>query len=318
LEEFVSSVLLWSGFIALIVALIAIDLGAHRNQHTAMPTRSALIWSAVWIGVALAFGVFVWAHRGADDAIAYYTGYLIEKSLSVDNLFVFLLVFRQFGVPAGEQHRVLTWGIFGALIFRAALIVAGIDLIHRFHFVMYIFGAFLLYTGIRTMLPSKAKPPVAEQWIVKLFRRLVPIEPTFDGGRFFTRRNGRRAGTLLLLVLFVIEVSDIFFAVDSIPAIFAISDDPFIVFSSNILALLGLRALYFAVSDLLERLRFLHYGLGAILIVVGLKMGLADVIKISPLISLVVTVGILAVTIGASLLLRGDKPLEREVTEVMP
>ncbi|MDB4966165.1 MAG: TerC family protein [Myxococcales bacterium] len=298
-----SSVLLWSGFIVLVLGLIAIDLGVHRNQHAAMPPRSALAWSALWIGVALAFGLFVWAHRGSDDAIAYYTGYIIEKSLSIDNLFIFLLVFRQFGVPTGEQHRVLTWGIFGALVFRALLIVAGIDLIHRFHFVMYIFGAFLLYTGIRTLWPSKKKAttPIEEQLVVRLFRRIVPIEPTFDGGRFFTRKSGRRAGTLLLLVLFVIEMSDIFFAVDSIPAILAISDDPFIVFSSNILALLGLRALYFAVSDLLGRLRYLHYGLGAILIVIGLKMGLADVVKISPLISLAVTVGILALTIGASL-----------------
>ncbi|MCU1279829.1 MAG: Integral rane protein TerC [bacterium] len=306
---------MWSGFIAVVVALIAVDLLAHRHSDRGLTPRRALLWSALWIGVAIAFGGFVWAQRGADDAAAFFTGYVIEKSLSIDNLFVFLLLFREFRVPVGQQHRVLTWGIFGALVFRAVLIVVGIDLIHHVHAVLYAFGAFLLYTGVRTMLPSKEARAVGDGWVVRLFRQFVPLAPVYEGGRFFVRRDGKRVGTLLLLVLLVIEVSDIFFAVDSIPAIFAISDDPFIVFSSNILAVLGLRALYFATVDLLGRLRFLHFGLGTILVVVGAKMITADLVTVSPLISLAVTLGILAVTIIASLLAPAPAPVRRPAGE---
>jgi tellurite resistance protein TerC len=299
-----NTALLWSAFVGLVLVLVALDLGVHRNRHAALPPRQALAWSALWIGVAVAFGGFVYAIRGGDAAIAFYTGYVLEKSLSVDNLFVFLLLFRHFRVPPGEQHRVLTWGILGALLFRALLIFGGIELIHHYHFVIYAFAAFLVFTGVRTIMqPAAQEAPIEEGRLVRVLRRILPLAPVYDGGRFFTVHNGRRVGTMLLLVLAVVETTDIFFAVDSIPAIFAVTDDPFIVFSSNILAILGLRALYFALADLLDRLRYLRYGLGTILILVGAKMSLSDLVHVPVLLSLAATLVILGVTIAASLLI---------------
>src|SRR5262249_9830844 len=199
----------------------------------------------------------VWWLRGGEAAVQFYTGWLLEKSLSVDNLFLFLLIFARYRVPVAEQHRVLTWGVLGAIVLRTVLILAGIELIRAWHAVMYIFAAFLVWTGVRTLTVHDAGE-AGEGRFVRLVRRVVPLVPRSEGGRFFTRENGRRVGTLLLLVLIVVELSDVVFATDSLPAIFAITDDPFIIFTSNILAILGLRALFFAVGDLLRRLRYLR------------------------------------------------------------
>ncbi len=240
--------LVWAAFILVIVILVAADLGLAHRKHTPPSPAQAAGWSLFWILLSVAFGLGVLVVRGEDDAEAFFTGYLLEKSLSVDNLFVFLLIFQRMRVPDGEQRRVLTWGILGALALRAVMIFAGIGILHAWHPVVYVFGAFLIYTAVRT-----------------------------------------------------IEASDVLFAVDSVPAILAITDDPFIVFSSNILAILGLRALFFVVVRLIERLRYLRYGLAAILALVGAKMLLADVVHVPPLVALALTVAVLAVTIVASL-----------------
>jgi tellurite resistance protein TerC len=295
---------LWVGFSVLVIGLIALDLVVSRNRHEAMPIKTALAWSAFWIGISLAFGAGVWWVRGSEQGIQFFTGYLLEKSLSVDNLFVFLIIFQQFRVPAGEQHRVLTWGILGALVLRGLMIFAGVELIQHYHWVLYVFGGFLVYTGARTLFHKREEGPqsLEKGRMVRFLERVLPFVPRYEGGRFLTHENGKRTGTLLLLVLVVIEATDLIFAVDSIPAILAITDDPFIVFSSNVLAILGLRALFFAVAALLERLRYLQLGLGFILILIGAKMLVADLVSIPALISFAVTMGVLAVTVIASLL----------------
>jgi TerC family integral membrane protein len=294
----------WAGFVLLIGAMIAVDLGASHRRHTSMSMRRALVWSAIWVAVSVAFGFFIWMTRGGAAAAQFFTGYVLEKSLSVDNLFVFLLVFAQFRVPSGEQHRVLTWGILGAVLLRGAMILGGIKLLHAFHPLAYVLGALLLWTGIRTFLqrPDRLdQPALSERRLTRFLRRVVPFVPRYDGGRFFTHESGRRVGTMLLFVLVVVECLDALFAIDSIPAIFAVTDDPFLVFSSNILAVLGLRALFFVVADLLRRLRYLHYGLGLILALMGAKLCLADVVRIDPIWSLAGTVAVLGSTIAASL-----------------
>jgi TerC family integral membrane protein len=302
---------LWLAFVGLIVALVAVDLGVSRRRHAAMSVHTALVWSGFWIALSIGFGLVIWPLRGSQAAVQFFTGYLIEKSLSVDNLFVFFLIFSQLRVPAAQQHRVLTWGILGALLMRAVMIFAGFELIRHYHFVIYLFGGFLVLTGVRTLFkPSVAtEKPVTDRLSIRILRRLVPFVPRYDGAHFFTRDNGRRVGTMLLLALLVVEITDAIFAVDSIPAIFAVTSDPFIVFSSNILAILGLRALFFALAGLLSRLRYLHFGLGAILVLIGAKMCLSDVISISPLSSLIVTVLILTVTILASWARRSPRQL---------
>ena len=294
----------WAAFVLLIVAMIAVDLGASHRRHISMSMRRALVWSAIWVAVSVAFGFFIWITRGGAAAAQFFTGYVLEKSLSVDNLFVFLLVFAQFRVPSGEQHRVLTWGILGAVLLRGAMILGGIKLLHAFHPLAYVLGALLLWTGIRTFLqrPDRLdQPALSERRLTRFLRRVVPFVPRYEGGRFFTQESGRRVGTMLLFVLVVVECLDALFAVDSIPAIFAVTDDPFLVFSSNILAVLGLRALFFVVADLLRRLRYLHYGLGLILALMGAKLCLADVVHIDPIWSLAGTVAVLGITIAVSL-----------------
>jgi tellurite resistance protein TerC len=270
-----------------------------------MPVSRALAWSAFWVGLSVAFGFGVWAWRGGTPAAEFFTGYLLEKSLSVDNLFVFMIIFRHFQVPEGLQHRVLRWGIIGAVVLRALMIFIGIELINLSHAVLYVFGGFLIVTGLRTLWhrDEEKEEAFAEKAALRLARRVLPLVPRFDGERFFTRENGKRVGTVLLLTLFTIEISDVIFAVDSIPAIFAVTTDPFIVFSSNILAILGLRALYFALAGMLKRLRYLHFGLGAILILIGVKMCLSDLVHLPAVVSLAITVIILAVTVAASLLM---------------
>ncbi len=292
----------WGGFLALVLALLALDLGVlNRKDHVIRP-REALGWSALWIGIGLAFGAFVWARHGADSGLEYLTGYVIEKSLSVDNLFVFVVVFGSLGIPALYQHRVLFWGIVSALVLRGAMIAGGAALLHRFHGVIYVFGAFLVVTGVKLFLAREAEPHPERSAAFRALRRVVPGTPRFDGHRFFTREGGRRVATPLFFALAVIEVTDVVFAVDSIPAIFAVTEDPFIVFTSNVFAILGLRSLYFVLASSLERFVYLKPSLAAILVFVGAKMALGGVVKIHPAVSLAVVVGILAAGVGASIL----------------
>jgi tellurite resistance protein TerC len=274
---------MWIGFLVLIGALLALDLGVfHRRRHAVGP-REALVWSCVWIGLALLFNLGVWRVYGHDAGLEFLTGYLVEKALSVDNLFVFLVIFSHFRVPDEDQHRILFWGILGAIVLRAAFILAGAALIARFHVVLYLLGAFLIVTGVRLIARKDHEIDPERSWVVRLFRRVAPSAPMW------------------LLVLAVVEATDVMFAVDSIPAIFAITTDPFIVFTSNIFAILGLRSLFFLLHGALRRLERLKLGLGAILIFVGVKMTIADVYRIPVGVSLGVIAGLLLLSVVASL-----------------
>lgn len=300
-------ILPWAVFLAFVAGMLALDLGVfHRSAHE-VSRREALAWSAVWIGLAILFNIGVYIFQGSDKGLEWTTGYLIEKSLSVDNVFVFLLIFSMFAVPAQYQHRVLFWGIVGALFMRAVLILVGAVLLDSAHFVIYIFGGFLILTGVKFLRDKGDHAPSLERnWLVRLARRVRPVTEAYEGQKFFVRRNGVVLLTPLFLVLLLIESTDLVFAVDSIPAIFAVTDDPFIVFTSNIFAILGLRALYFVLSGYLSGLAYLKPALAAILVFVGTKMVLADVYKIDPLVSLVVIGLILAGAVIASLLVQRE------------
>jgi tellurite resistance protein TerC len=306
----------WGAFLAFVAAMLALDLGVfHRDAHE-VSRREALAWSAVWIGLAVAFNIGVYLVQGSDKGLEWTTGYLIEKSLSVDNVFVFLLIFSMFAVPARYQHRVLFWGIVGALIMRAILILIGAALLDAAHFVIYIFGGFLILTGIKFLRDKGGHVPSLERnWLVRIARRVRPVTEGYEGQRFFVRRDGLLYLTPLFLVLLLIESTDLVFAVDSIPAIFAVTEDPFIVFTSNIFAILGLRALYFVLSGYLSGLAYLKPALAAVLVFVGTKMVLADVYKLDPLVSLAAVGLILGVPIVASLVVQregGGAGLPRE------
>ncbi|MFZ0412081.1 MAG: TerC family protein [Candidatus Acidiferrales bacterium] len=291
----------WLLFILLLAALLALDLGVfHRKSHR-IGMKEALAESAAWIGVSLVFGAYVYWWRGPQAGTEFLTGYLVEKSLSVDNIFVFLLIFEAFAVPAKSQHRVLYYGVVGALVMRAVFVVAGVELLAAFHAVMYVFGALLVVTAVRMLLPARRASPPEKNWMVRLARRVLPVADNFDGDHFWVKEGGRWLGTPLLLALVSVEVMDIVFAIDSVPAVLAITKDAFIVYSSNAFAILGLRALYFALAGLLPRLRFLHQGLAAILLFVGAKMILSERVDLPDFVSLGVVAGILAVTTAASL-----------------
>lgn len=293
---------LWIGFTLLVLGLLALDLGVfHRKAH-AVGVREALGWTVVWICVALAFNVGVHLWFGADRGLEFLTGYLIEKALSVDNLFVFLVIFSYFAVPATLQHRVLFWGILGALVMRALFIVAGTALLQSFHWVTYVFGGFLVVTGIKLLVQRESEVHPERNPLFRLFRRLVPSVADYQGGRFLVVQAGRWFATPLLLVLVAIEASDIVFAVDSIPAIFAVTSDPFIVYTSNIFAILGLRSLYFALAGMMGRLHYLKVGLSLVLAFVGTKMLIAGAYKVPIAISLAVVATLLAGTVAISLL----------------
>jgi tellurite resistance protein TerC len=290
----------WVAFLALIAALLFIDLGIlHRRAH-AIGRREALIMSAMWISLALIFNAGVFIFRGTEDGIEWLTGYVVEESLSIDNVFVFLLIFSTFGVPAKYQHRVLFWGIFGAIVMRAILIGFAGVLVHSFHFVIYIFGAFLILTGIRFLRSEEEVPSLDSNPLVRVARRFFPVTNEYDGQKLFTRHRGKLMATPLLLVLLLIESSDLVFAVDSVPAIYAITHDPFIVYTSNIFAILGLRSIYFVLAGYLAGMKYLKPGLAAVLVFVGTKMLLADLYHIPPLASLLVILAILSVAFGAS------------------
>jgi tellurite resistance protein TerC len=300
----------WAGFVAFIVMMLALDLGVfHRKSH-AVKVREAVAWCAVWGALAMAFNGFVlWQHGPADGA-QWFAGYLVELGLSVDNVFVFIIVFSYFRVAPEHQHRVLFWGIVGAALMRAVFILVGIELINRFEWVLIFFGVFLIYTGIRLALPKKGHDVAPEKNIaVRLFRRFFPVSPGYDGSRFFTRIDGRRAATPLFMVLLVIETTDVIFAIDSIPAVLGITKNGFVAFTSNIFAILGLRSMYFALSGVMNLFRFLSLGLAFILAFIGAKMiaASADWFHVSIGWSLGVIGGALALSVVASLLFPGKE-----------
>jgi tellurite resistance protein TerC len=299
-----ASVAPWALFLVFVAGMLALDLGVfHKHAHV-VSRREALLWSAVWMGLALLFNAGVYFVLGAEAGVEWTTGYLIEKSLSVDNVFIFLLIFATFAVPAQYQHRVLFWGIVGAVLTRGVLILVGAALLSAFHAVVYIFGAFLIITGLKFLRSTEDAPTLERNLLVRLATRLMPTTTSYEGQRFFVRRAGVLTMTPLFLVLLLIESTDVIFAVDSIPAIYAITGDPFIVFTSNIFAILGLRALYFVLSGYLAELRYLKPALAAVLVFVGGKMLLADVSTIPAPASLAVVVGILGIAIAASLLVQ--------------
>jgi tellurite resistance protein TerC len=289
--------------IAIVVALV-LDLGVfHRKAHT-VQLKEALIESAAWISIALLFNLWLYFSRGPLAGVEFFTAYLVEKSLSVDNIFVFLLIFQAFKIPPKSQHRVLYFGIAGALVLRAVFVLAGITLLQAFHPIMYFFGAILLFTGLKMLFPRKRALRPENNWMVRIARRMIPVVHDYEGQQFLVRKSGRWKATPLFLALVAVEAMDIIFAVDSVPAVLAITRDTFIVYSSNVFAILGLRALYFALADILPRFRFLHQGLAAIIIFVGTKMILSEHFPISAVTSLIVIAVVLGVTIAASLVFR--------------
>ncbi len=301
---------LWIGFLAFVLAMLVLDLGVFQRKAHAISVREALIWTGVWIALALLFNLGVYHWFGAEHALEFLSGYVIEKALSVDNIFVFIVVFSVFAVPAKFQPRVLMWGILGALVLRAVFIVLGAALLHRFHWVSYFFGAFLVFTGAKLLFQREGEVHPERNPLFRLFRRLVRSVGDYREGHFVVVENGKRYATPLLLVLVAIETTDIVFAVDSIPAIFAITTDPFIVFTSNIFAILGLRALYFALAGMMGRFHYLKIGLSIVLAFVGAKMLIAGVYKVPIVVSLLIIASVLVVSVVASLFRPPAKPTD--------
>jgi tellurite resistance protein TerC len=295
---------MWGAFLAFILLMLAFDLFVlHRDAHE-VSFKEAGIWSAVWIALGLSFGALIWAWQGPELAGEYYAGYLIEKSLSVDNVFVFALVFSYFAVPKMYQHRVLFWGVLGALVFRAIFIAAGAALLERFHWMIFVFGAFLILTGIRMFMTRDSHMDPGKNPVLRVMRTVVPITDDYVGQKMLLRRGAKLVATPLLAVLVVIETTDIIFAVDSIPAIFAVTDEPFIVFTSNAFAILGLRALYFLLAGMMDRFVYLKAGLAAVLVFVGAKMLLTDVWHMPIWVSL----SVITLLIGGSVILSLLRP----------
>lgn len=296
------SIFVWIGFLIFVLIMLAIDLGVfHRKAHE-VKIKEALIWSAVWISLALIFNYGVYHYLGKAKAMEFLTGYVIEKSLSIDNLFVFIMVFAYFNIDTKYQHKILFWGILGALIMRAIFIFAGVALINKFHWIIYVFGAFLVFTGGKMMTNKEEKIEPEKNPLVRLFKRYFPVTDKLHGSRFFVRVNGKLLATPLFIVLLVVEFTDLIFAVDSIPAVLAISHDTFIIFTSNVFAILGLRALYFALAGITKYFYYLKYGLSIILVFVGIKMLIVDIYKMPVAYSLLVISSILALSIIVSLL----------------
>lgn len=308
---------LWLGFLILVFILLALDLGVFHKKDEAISTKAALLWTGFWILLSLVFNVFIYfayeyhwlgiglhiGHNvgGSEAALKYFTGYIIEKSLSLDNIFVIAMIFAYFRVPDIYQHRVLFWGILGALLMRGIMIAAGAALIERFDWMIYVFGGVLIITALKMLLSKNEEIHPDDNPLVKLARKLYPVTGTYDGHHFFTKLNGRKAITPLFLVLLVIESTDVIFAVDSIPAIFAITTDPYIVFTSNVFAILGLRSLYFALAAMMNKFRYLKVSIVVVLIYVGIKMLISEIYHIPTLVSLGVIIIILTLGIGLSI-----------------
>ncbi len=308
------SIWAWVALLVIVLVMLAIDLFMHKSAHV-IAVKEAAIWSGIWVGVSVIVGIIIWFYYGSEFGLQFFTGYMIEKSLSVDNVFVWALIFSFFAVPPRYQHRVLFYGVLGALVFRAIFIAAGAAMIASASWVLYIFGAFLVFTGIKMLLQRDDHFDVGESKTLKVFRKFVMSTDDFDGQKFFTRRNGVLLATPLLAVLVVVEVTDIIFAVDSIPAIFAVTQEPFLVFSSNALAILGLRAMYFLLADLIHRFIYLKLGLSLVLIWVGVKMIVGHAFfDIPTVISLGVVIALIAGSVIASLIAtKGSEP--HEVTQ---
>lgn len=305
------SIWLWVGFNVFVLFLLALDLGVfHRKAH-AVSFKEALTWSIVWITLSLLFNLVIYlywdvmmpnsSYTNSEAALAFLTGYLIEKSLSVDNIFVFILIFSYFAVPDKYQHRVLFWGILGALMMRGILIAVGAALLEQFTWIIYVFGAFLIYTGIRMARHQDEELKPDQNPVVKFFRRFMPVTENFEEDKFFVRRAGRLFATPLFLILLVVESTDLVFAVDSIPAIFAVTRDPFIVYTSNVCAILGLRALYFLLANVMHQFQYLKLGLSVVLTFIGIKMVITDLYHIPVGVSLAVVASVLTISILASL-----------------
>ena len=305
-----STILLWVVFNIFILGMLALDLGVYHRKAHAVSLKEAAIWSAVWISLALVFNLGIYLFKGPEAALEYFAAYLLEKSLSVDNIFVFLMIFTYFAVPAAYQHRVLFWGILGALIMRAIFIAAGLTLLHYFHWIIYVFGALLIFTGWKMLTQHEISVHPEKNPLLRLLRRRMPITDTFEGQRFFIKRQGQRFATPLLVVLAVIETTDLVFAVDSIPAVIAITRDPFIVYTSNVFAILGLRALYFLLAGVMDLFHYLRHGLGVVLVFVGIKMMISNAYKIPIAVSLGVIGAVLTVAVVASLI-RNRNPVRR-------
>lgn len=302
-----NNIMLWSVFTLVIVTMLLLDLGIFHKKAHSVNFKESLIWTIVWITLAMLFGVGIYFFYGHQKALEYVTGYLLEKSLSVDNIFVFVMIFTYFKVPKIYQHKVLFWGVLSAVILRGIFIAAGIALIEQFSVVIYIFGAFLIFTGIKMFFKKDDDIHPENNPVLKMVKKLFRITHEYEEGNFFTRKKGLLYATPLFVVLIFVEMSDILFAVDSIPAVLGITTDPLVVFTSNIFAILGLRSLYFMVSGVMDLFHFLHYGLAVVLAFVGMKMVIADYYHISILVSLSFILCTIIVSIILSLLIKKSK-----------
>lgn len=320
---------MWLGFIGLVSVVLALDLGVFNKEAHRVSSKEALLWTCLWVSLAVGFAGVVWYFYGFEKATEFMTGYLVEESLSVDNLFVFVLVFRHFRVEERYQHRILFWGVLGAVVMRAIFIFAGVALIQKFHWIIYLFGAFLIYSGLKLLFEKDGEEEteeVAESMAVRLVKRFFAISKNYDGQKFFTIENGKRVATPLFLVLIVVEITDLIFAVDSIPAVLAVSKDPFIVFTSNIFAIMGLRSLYFLLADVIDKFVFLKKGISFILTFVGVKMLFPEIsrwitgesLSIPSPISLVVIASVLFLSIVISLLVAPKDLKKEEKQEIVP
>lgn len=299
--------LFWILFNLFVLSMLALDLGVLNRRSRPISLTKALSWSALWIALAAAFAVLLFFWQGRPQALQFVAGYVIELSLSVDNLFVFLVIFRYFNVPEGHQHKTLSWGILGALLMRGLFIAAGVGLISRFSWITYGFGALLVYSGIKLLKQGERQIHPEKNFVLRLFRRVLPVTQDYVSGQFFTRRE-RLYATPLLVVLLIIETTDVLFAVDSIPAVLAITLNAFIVYTANVFAILGLRSMYFALAGMIDVLHYLHYGLSAVLIFIGLKMVASHYVDLPTEWTLAIVLSILAVSIVASLLKPQKKP----------
>jgi tellurite resistance protein TerC len=297
----VGSPVLWVGFVVFVLSMLAVDLGIFNRKAHSTTAREALAWSLVWISLSLAFDGLLWWRFGRDHAIEFLAGYLLEKSLSIDNIFVFVVLFGALGIPRVYQHRVLFWGVTSALVLRAGMIFAGTAMLAKFHWLMYVFGGFLVVTGAKLFIDRNKEEDPANGWVLKTAQKIIPSTRSLHGEHFFVVENGRRLATPLFMALVLIEISDVIFAVDSIPAVFAITTDPFLVFTSNIFAILGLRSLFFLLADLVDRFRYLKVGLAGVLVFVGIKMTIVELYEMPPSLSLLGILGMLAASVIASL-----------------
>lgn len=292
----------WIAFLVFVILMLAIDLGVFNKKSHNVGFKESLIWSAVWISLAMVFAGIIYFWHGQEDSLLFLTGYAIEKSLSVDNLFVFLLIFGHFKVPGEYQHKILFYGIVGALVMRALFIWGGINIIQKFDWVIYVFGAFLVYSGLKMLKPSPHEKDLDKSKLMRLLRKVLPITPHLHRDKFFVKVSGKTMVTPLFVTLIFIELSDVVFAVDSIPAIIGVTDDPFLVFTSNVFAILGLRALYFALKGFSDMFEYLKYGLSAILIFIGAKMLAHHIYKMPVAVTMGVIFGVLALSVGVSLI----------------